>query len=223
MAMNFDFDKEPNKKKFLKAIFQIFLFFIEAAVVIGIAYALVVYTVEQTDMLGSSMEQTLMDGDKILINKLAFVRNKPERYDVIVFKQSGDEHSFYDVKRIIGLPGETVQIIDGYVYIDGELLSEPLEVEPMHLSGFAEEPIVLDDDEYFVLGDNRNNSEDSRFANIGNIVYDDIIGTAWIRLNGLKIINSQKELEAKSQESTDQDATETDSTEQDVTEPESSE
>ncbi len=189
MAVNFDFDKEPNKRKIKKVIFQIFRFIIETAIVIAIAYALVVYTVEQTDMLGSSMETTLYDQDTILINKLAYIRNQPKRFDVIVFKQSGDEHSFYDIKRIIGLPGETVQIIDGFVYINGDLLDEPLEVEPMRLSGFAEEPIVLDDDEYFVLGDNRNNSEDSRFANIGNIVYDDIIGTAFVRLNGFKMIN----------------------------------
>lgn len=135
------------------------------------------------------MEVTLQEDDKIIINKLAYWKRNPKRFDVIVFKQSGSEHSYYNIKRVIGLPGETVQIIDGLVYIDNELLEEPMNVEPINIPGLAEEPIVLEDDEYFVLGDNRNNSEDSRFFNIGNVVRGDIVGKAWITLDPFEIIS----------------------------------
>ena len=91
---------------------------------------------------------------------------------------------------MIGLPGETVYIKNGLVYINGELLEEPVEgLEAMHLAGFAEKELLLEEDEFFVLGDNRNQSEDSRFANIGNITREEIIGKAWITLNPFDIIS----------------------------------
>ena len=142
-------------------------------------------------MVGSSMETTLEAGDTILINKMAYFRSGPDRFDVIVFEISGKEHSFYNVSRVIGLPGERVSISEGHVYINGELLDEPINVEDVFIEGLADgDGITLDDDEYFVLGDNRNDSEDSRFTNIGNIVKEQIIGKAWLRLNKFGFINS---------------------------------
>jgi len=104
----------------------------------------------------------------------------------------------YNIKRIIGLPGETVEIVDGVVYVNGSILSEPINIDKMNNSGLAGEEISLDENEYFVLGDNRNNSEDSRFANIGNILKDDIVGKAWIKINKFNFIdkmNLKKEVE----------------------------
>lgn len=187
--MRYDFEKDPKRVKINKIVKRTIIWIVEIAAVILLAYFIVNFAFERTRMLGSSMENTLQEDDKIIISKLAYWKRDPKRFDVIVFKQSGSEHSYYNIKRVIGLPGETVQIIDGEVYIDGELLEEPMNVEPINIPGLAEEKIALEDDEYFVLGDNRNNSEDSRFFNIGNVVRGDIIGKAWITLDPLEIIN----------------------------------
>jgi signal peptidase I len=187
--MNFDFDKTSKKPLVKKIIIEVIIWIIELAIVIGLAYFIVNFTIERTTMLGVSMESTLIDQDKIIINKFAYKFSKPERFDVIVFKQSGNEHSYYNIKRIIGLPGETIYIANGNVYVNGDLLEEPVITEPISNSGLAAEEITLDENEYFVLGDNRNNSEDSRFANIGNILSDEIIGKAWIRTNNFNFVD----------------------------------
>ncbi len=192
---DYDFEKAERNKKLSRYFFGALRWVLEIAAVILLAYILVVYTVEQTDVLGHSMEPVLTEGDTIIINKLAFRKDNPERYDLIVFRQGGEEHMYYDIKRVIGLPGETIRIADGEVYITSPdtreevMLLEPYKVEPMLLSGFAAEPITLDEDEFFVLGDNRNNSEDSRFSTVGNVVKDDIVGMAWIRINPFSLIN----------------------------------
>lgn len=185
MDMNL-YSKKPKYKKYIKALL---LWILEIFLVILAAYLIIEYAVEKTTMLGVSMSTTLNDGEKVIINKLAYWRDEPERYDVIVFSQSKSGHGYYNIKRVIGLPGETVEIINGAVYIDGKKLQEEIEVEDMRLAGLAEEPIVLGENEFFVLGDNRNYSEDSRFANIGIIVREDIIGKAWLRLEPFSIID----------------------------------
>lgn len=185
MDMNL-YSKKPKYKKILR---NIGLWILEIAAVILAAYLIIEYGVEKTTMLGASMETTLQDGNKIIVNKLAYIRKEPKRYDVIVFKQSGREHSYYNIKRVIAVPGDTVEISGGLVYVNGRLLEEKIPVEPMRLSGLAAEPVTLEENEYFVLGDNRNSSEDSRFANIGMIVEEDIIGKAWLRLSPFSIVD----------------------------------
>ncbi|MDF2589524.1 MAG: signal peptidase [Anaerocolumna sp.] len=187
--MDFDFDKTSKKPLVRKIIKETIFWVIEIAIVVTLGYLLVHYALEKTTMVGESMEATLLDQDKIIINKFAYRFSKPKRFDVIVFKQKNKEHSYYNIKRIIGLPGETIQIDNGAIYIDGKIIEEPFDSEIMKNSGLAAEEIQLDENEYFVLGDNRNNSEDSRFANIGNILYDDIIGKAWIRTNKFDFVN----------------------------------
>lgn len=187
--MKYDFEKEDKGPILKKIIISLLIWFIEIAAVVTLAYYITHYALEKTLMSGQSMESTLKDQDNILINKFAYVFSEPKRFDVIVFKQSDKEHSYLNIKRVIGLPGETIRIIDGKVYIDGSVLKEPVKTEAITNAGLAEEEIKLDENEFFVLGDNRNNSEDSRFANIGNIVTGDIIGKAWIRENGFAFIN----------------------------------
>jgi signal peptidase I len=187
--MKYDFEKEDKGPIIKKVIISLLIWFIEIAAVVALAYYITHYALEKTLMSGQSMESTLKDQDNILINKFAYVFSEPKRFDVIVFKQSDKEHSYLNIKRVIGLPGETVRIIDGKVYIDDSVLKEPVKTEAITNAGLAEEEIKLDENEFFVLGDNRNNSEDSRFANIGNIVTGDIIGKAWIRENGFAFIN----------------------------------
>lgn len=189
LIMDFDFDKTSKKPLMKKIIKEVIIWIIELAIVVGLAYFVVNFTIDRTTMLEASMDPTLVDQDKIIINKFAYRFSKPERFDVVVFKQSGNEHSYYNIKRIIGLPGETIYINNGNVYINGDLLNEPIGIEPISNSGLAAEEITLDENEYFVLGDNRNNSEDSRFANIGNILSDEIIGKAWIRTNNFNLVD----------------------------------
>ena len=124
------------------------------------------------------MEPALKDGDILLVDKVSYRWKKPERYDVIVFSYHYQKGRYY-TKRIIGLPGETVQIQDGAVWINGKQLTDDISAEPIQKAGRAEAAITLGEDEYFVLGDNRNNSEDSRYADIGNVKKRSIQGKVW--------------------------------------------
>ena len=189
MGLDFDFERESKKPTINKILFEIFIWVAQIAAVIFLAYFIVYYCVEKTDVIGSSMDTTLATNEPIIINKFAFRVSEPKRFDVIVFKQSGREHSFYNIKRIIGLPGETIFMKDGDIYINGEVVEDIVTVEPMINYGLAGEEVLLEDNEYFVLGDNRNNSEDSRFASIGNITKDEIIGKASIRLSPFNFIS----------------------------------
>lgn len=183
---------EPDEKlvKRKRRIKELIIWIIETILVLAAAYYISFYMLEKTSVIGDSMSPTLEEGEKILINRMAYRFVDPERFDVIVYKQSNKEHSYYDVKRVIGLPGETV-VIDGQglIWINGERIHDQVIVDAMHNSGLAEEGVHLDEGEYFVLGDNRNQSEDSRFANVGNIVIGDIIGKAWIRLEPFSLID----------------------------------
>lgn len=193
----YDFDLSDNrkKKKRKKTIRSILFLLAETVAVVVLAFFLVKIAIERTVVPGTSMEPTLGEGTSIIVNRLSYLRKGPERFDVIVFEQAGEEHSYYHVKRIIGLPGDTVQIANGLVHINGEPLKEAVRDLPkIHLAGLAEEEFTLDEDEYFVLGDNRNKSEDSRFANIGNVTKEQIVGKAWFTLDPFNII-SQLNLE----------------------------
>lgn len=137
------------------------------------------------------MRPTLSDGDNLIVDKLSYRFSDPERFDIIVFPYQYQEDTYY-IKRIIGMPGETVQVIDGMIYINGELLEENYGSEVMLYAGAASEPLELGADEYFVLGDNRNNSSDSRDPSVGNIRRDQIIGKAFVRIWPLNTIGILK-------------------------------
>lgn len=126
-------------------------------------------------------ETTLSDKDQLIVDKMTYRFRDPKRYDIVVFPYQYQDNTYY-IKRIIGLPGETVQILSGMVYIDGMRLDEHYGNEIMENPGIAEEPLTLGEDEYFVLGDNRNNSSDSRASDVGLIHRKDLIGRAWIRV-----------------------------------------
>lgn len=187
--MNFDFERESKKPLVMKALIKVFIWIAQIVVVIFLAYFIINYTLEKTNMLGVSMEDTLTNGDPIIINKLTYHITDPKRFDIIFFKESGREHSYYDIKRIYGLPGESLRIQDNNIYINGEIIEDIVNVDPMVNYGLAEEEIHLEENEYFVLGDNRNSSEDSRFASVGNVTRDEIIGKAFIRLSPFNFIN----------------------------------
>ena len=180
MADLYIYDKKP---KILILLKKAGIFLAESALVVLIAWLIIRYALAKTVMVGDSMAETLKDGDVILINKVSYLYGEPKRNDVIVFDQGSNEHSYNNVKRVIGIPGDKVEIINGSVYINGEKFEEVIKVEEMKVSGLAENEIILQDNEFFVLGDNRNSSEDSRFSNIGTVVREDIIGKAFFRIS----------------------------------------
>ena len=151
------------------------------AVIIGLTWLIITFVGQRPRVSGHSMEATLHDGDNLIVDKLSYRFRDPKRFEIIVFPYRHKENTYY-IKRIIGLPGETVQVKDGYVYIDGEKLDENYGLEVMEDAGIAAEPIELGEDEYFVLGDNRNHSSDSRDPSVGILHIDELIGRAWIRI-----------------------------------------
>ena len=137
----------------------------------------------KTNIIGVSMEPSLYNGQKILINRFIYKLIAPKKDDVIVFLPGGNLYAYYFVKRVVDVPGQKVQIIDGLLYVDG--IPEENEIyDKMEDAGIAENEIVLGADEYFVLGDNRNSSEDSRSGNIGPVGRETIYGKAWFHLSG---------------------------------------
>lgn len=133
-----------------------------------------IFVCQSVSVSGNSMEPSYHDGDRLVMEKVSYKMGVPERFDVVVFPRRGN---YYLVKRIIGLPGETVQIsAGGDIFIDGRLLEEDYGMEPIDDAGIAENGVMLGEGEYFVLGDNRNHSADSRNAGIGNVSIDEITG-----------------------------------------------
>ena len=157
------------------------------AVILGVTYLVITYVGQRTRVSGDSMESTLHTGDNLIVDKLSYHFRDPERYEIIVFPYRHEENTFY-IKRIVGLPGDTVQIKDGYLYVNGERSDENYGLERMLTAGIAAEEILLGEDEYFVLGDNRNNSSDSRDPGVGVLKREEIIGRAWVRIWPLKNI-----------------------------------
>ena len=151
-------------------------------VVVGCTLMFMKFVAQRTDVEGESMMYTLHDGDALIADKITYRFNDPQRFDIVIFPYAGDKSEIF-IKRIIGLPGETVQIDpEGNIYINGELLEEHFGAEVIRDPGRAIEPVTLGEDEYFVMGDNRNYSFDSRYEEVGNINKKDIIGKTWLRI-----------------------------------------
>ena len=149
------------------------------AIVCLFAFVFVWYFGQRVAVVGDSMNPILNNGDIALVNRIVYDATAPKRGDIIVFKPKGNENSHYYIKRIIGLPGEKVQILEGELYIDGEKLEEDYGVSEITDPGIAAEEIELEGNEFFVLGDDRENSEDSRMADVGNVKRSYIYGKAW--------------------------------------------
>ena len=179
-------EKEPNVWK------EILGWVMYILIIVGATYLIVTFVGQRTRVSGDSMESALHNGDNLIVDKISYRFREPERYEIIVFPYKYQENTFY-IKRIIGLPGETVQVKKGEVYVNGKLLGEEYGLEKIEegKEGLAIDPITLGEDEYFVLGDNRNHSSDSRDPSVGVLTKDDLIGRAWIRiwpLNSIGVI-----------------------------------
>lgn len=169
------------KEKSLKR--EILSMFLYVAILLSIAGLLRHFVVQRTLVDGHSMENTLKDKEQLLIDKITYRFKEPERFDIIVFPYKYDEDVYY-IKRIIGLPGERVMIHGNTIYINGKPLSETYGKEAMDedTAGVAETELLLGEDEYFVLGDNRNHSTDSRSDDVGLIKQEKIVGRAVFRI-----------------------------------------
>lgn len=155
---------------------------VDLIVVIALAFYMVHCFGNRVTVNGGSMSPTLASGDVVLLNRLSYTLREPERFEVVAFEREG---SGIQIKRIIGLPGETIQIRDSQIYIDGEPLKAEDGLSIAAIAGLAEYPIELGADEYFLLGDNRDSSEDSRFSSIRNVKRGQLIGRIWLKLEPL--------------------------------------
>lgn len=173
-------EKRPKTKlEIIKLTVEWLIYFV---IIFAIAFLILNYVGQRTLVDGTSMVPTLHDKDSVIVDKLSYRFTDPKRYDIVVFRYLPKDETYY-IKRIIGLPGETVQIIDGYVYINGELLESDIYGSAVMLEpGRASEPITLGEYEYFVLGDNRNGSSDSRMESVGNVEISQIVGKAFVRI-----------------------------------------
>ena len=174
VGVNLEFYQIEETNSLRKAIGWI----VDIVVVISMAWFVGYGFGTQVRIAGQSMTPGLRGEDVVLMDRLTYDFTDPARFDVVVFER--EDHKS-NVKRIIALPGEVVQVIDNRIYIDGEPLDEE-GLDQVILAGIAENPVTLGEDEYFLLGDNRDQSEDSRFANVGNVRREQIQGKVWLRL-----------------------------------------
>ena len=169
--------KKPNLD--LRYLGSILLWTVKITLVCLLAFCTVWFFGKQVSVVGDSMQPALKNGDVVLVNRVIYNAVKPDRSEVIVFKPQGNENVHFYVKRVIGLPGETVEIKENSIYIDGKKLEEDYATTEIEDAGLAAQAVTLADDEYFVLGDDRKNSEDSRHADVGNVKRRYIYGKAW--------------------------------------------
>ena len=175
------YDREEfDVKEFMSEIGQ---WAVAILIIVILAYSIVTFGIQSVTMIGQSMDPALTNQDVVLINKRAYTFSDPKRYDIIAFKLKEDSESYFNIKRIIGLPGETVQIKNGKIFIDGNVLTDLPFEDLIMTEGLAIDEITLDENEYFVIGDNCNNSEDSRYVNIGNISEKEISGKVFFRIS----------------------------------------
>ena len=162
--------KEKVKKSLKQEIFEWIMVFVVAA---AIAFPVRTFIFEPVRVDGSSMLNTLTDSEFMIATKFDYLFGDPERFDIVICHYPNTNDGMYRVKRVIGLPGETVELRMGKLYVNGEFMEQDFDITP-NQTNFG--PITVPADSYFVLGDNRNNSKDSRSAMVGPLSRDEIKG-----------------------------------------------
>ena len=173
-----------KEKRFTKEILKnvaswIFMMFLGVL----LAYFLIFTLGIRTTVIGSSMEPSLYNGQVVFLNRIIYNIVAPKRGDVVAFYPNGNINAHYSIKRVVGVPGDTIEISDGILYLNGEARNEMFD-DMILDAGVASEKITLQTDEFFVMGDNCNASEDSRSANLGNVQREHIGGKAWFHMAG---------------------------------------
>ena len=171
--------RRRRKKVDKKKISRVFLYLAEIVIIASLAFLTAYSFFSGLKMHGQSMEKGIEDNDTLLLNKAIYHFRSPKRGDVIAFYPSGNRNSYPSIKRIMGVPGDTVKIEAGYLYINGQEYKGNPKISGIKDPGVLSAGVTLNDDEYFVLGDNTNASEDSRFTKIGMISKSDILGVIW--------------------------------------------
>lgn len=171
---------------------HVFQWVFQIAVTLALAALCAIVFFQSVTVQESAMEPTLAIGEKFFVNRFVYRVSDPKRGDIIVFRTNGNDEAALHVRRVIGLPGETIQIVNGNIMINGEIYREAKDFPDMVYDGIAANVITLGENEYFVLGDNRNNSEDSRYGEIGNVDKKYITGKLWFKVSPLKKIGFLK-------------------------------
>lgn len=169
-----EFYQEPEENRLQTIVSWV----VDIVAVVAFACFLVYAVGARVEVNGGSMNPVLNSGDVVLMNRLSYDLGTPDRFDIAVFEKENDS---LNIKRIVGLPGETIQIKDNCIYINGNPLEAENSLEYVTIAGIAEYPVELGEDEYFLMGDNRDSSEDSRFAGIGNIKRSQLVGKVWLK------------------------------------------
>ncbi len=163
---------------------EIFSWLTHILLAVFFAFVLVFFVGMRTSVIGVSMENTLYSGQQVLVNRLSYLIFGPDEGDIIVFTPNGSRNTHFYVKRVVAVPGDAVWIKDGKLYVNNTIVDYGY--DKIMDAGIAESEIILEEDEYFVMGDNCNNSEDSRSGNIGPVTKDMIEGRAWFSIgNGV--------------------------------------
>ncbi len=193
--MNLRFEEEAKKERKKKLIIELIRYVIEIILVIALAWVIINFALKKVIMIGNSMENTISNGQELLVNTVFKNFFSPKRGSVIAFypENTSDDESSSDsnilIRRVAGLPGETIQMIEGIIYIDGEPLEEKYDFDRKVSAGRAEEKIHLGEDEYFVLSDKRTDLDDSRSDSFTTVKSDNIIGDVFLSLEPLSFIS----------------------------------
>lgn len=173
-------EKKDKRNKWIGIVTEVVIY---ACLLFVCAYIIPNYVIQRAQVSGPSMENTLQNGDNLLVDKISSRFGDYSRFDIVVFypygKEQKDEHF---VKRVIGLPGETIQIKGRDIFVDGKKLKENYGKQAITYQGIASEPLILGEDEYFLMGDNREISYDSRYEEIGPVHKSQIDGRAVVRI-----------------------------------------
>ena len=186
------FGRKKRRKVNYELLQEVVVWAFQIALVCFLAFVLVWYFGQKVSMVGDSMNPELKNGDITLVNRLVYETRKPRRGEVIAFRPNGNEDAHVSIKRVIGLPGDTVEYKDGSILINGEKIKENYETTEILEVGLLEEAIILKSNEFFVLGDDRQSSEDSRSANVGNIKRSEIVGKVWFVISPAKHLGTVK-------------------------------